>query len=232
MSHPADSRSPETSKDPRKIGKWARVYAQNRSLGVVVFHGDFSGPLCGHRRVVLFRRHGLSLRPMAPFLLVHGDLNRRSGSHCVSFHTPMGRQTDRADHRAALRRGRASPARTASVPAAVKWIGGLLGTTFGFCILASVVLGFLDVFPEKYMQPISAIYVVPFLVALWLLHAPCRWAYYASLARTLCPARDFDHCGGPDPVLRPLGFAQHAHSHGWLRAACRFNCPYLQPVCT
>ena len=36
MSKPTDSQSPETSDDPRKIGKWARVYAQNRSLGMVV----------------------------------------------------------------------------------------------------------------------------------------------------------------------------------------------------
>ena len=37
MGSPTNSRSPETSDDPRKLGKWVRVYAQNRSLGFVVW---------------------------------------------------------------------------------------------------------------------------------------------------------------------------------------------------
>ena len=36
MSPSTDSRSPKTPVDPRKIGKWARVYAQNRTLGIVM----------------------------------------------------------------------------------------------------------------------------------------------------------------------------------------------------
>jgi len=47
-----------------------------------------------------------------------------------------------------------------------------LVATFLVCVPATVVLGFLGVFPEKYMQPVSAIYVVPFLVILWLLMRP------------------------------------------------------------
>jgi hypothetical protein len=37
MSRPANLQSAETSNESREIGKWTRVYAQNRSLGVVVF---------------------------------------------------------------------------------------------------------------------------------------------------------------------------------------------------
>jgi hypothetical protein len=53
-----------------------------------------------------------------------------------------------------------------------KLVGWCLMATFFVCILATAVLGFLDVFPEKYMQPVSAIYLVPFLVILWLLMRP------------------------------------------------------------
>jgi hypothetical protein len=53
-----------------------------------------------------------------------------------------------------------------------KWLMGLLGATFGTCILASVVLSGLYGLPEKYMQPISAIYCVPFLLGLWVLQRP------------------------------------------------------------
>jgi len=48
----------------------------------------------------------------------------------------------------------------------------LLLAGFGGCVLASVVLGFLGVIPVACMQPVSALFVVPFLVALTLLMRP------------------------------------------------------------
>lgn len=47
------------------------------------------------------------------------------------------------------------------------WVAGLI---FGSCVLASVALG--DYIPIEYMQPISAIYVVPFLVFQYFLQRP------------------------------------------------------------
>jgi hypothetical protein len=51
------------------------------------------------------------------------------------------------------------------------WAGVLAGC-FGTCVLASVAAGFVFYIPFQYMQPISALYVVPFLVGLWLLMRP------------------------------------------------------------
>lgn len=41
-----------------------------------------------------------------------------------------------------------------------------------------VVFGVLGVFPQRYMQPISAIYTVPFLIVLWLLLRPAVSAVF------------------------------------------------------
>ena len=53
-------------------------------------------------------------------------------------------------------------------PAAV----ALLLVGFGGCVLTSVVLGLLGMMPDAYMQPVSALYVVPFLVTLTFLMRP------------------------------------------------------------
>jgi hypothetical protein len=53
-----------------------------------------------------------------------------------------------------------------------KRIGKVLAVAFGTCILASVVLLPLCGNPDKYMQPISVIYCVPFMVGIWLLQRP------------------------------------------------------------
>ncbi len=42
----------------------------------------------------------------------------------------------------------------------------LAGFVFMFCVFASVALGFLRLYPIRYMQPVSALYVVPFLCCL------------------------------------------------------------------
>jgi hypothetical protein len=53
------------------------------------------------------------------------------------------------------------------------WLIAGLGLAFGACVVGSVILGVAGYLPTgKYMQPISAVYVVPFLVALNLLMRP------------------------------------------------------------
>ena len=43
---------------------------------------------------------------------------------------------------------------------------------FGSCVVASVTLGIFGYIPIRYMQPVSAIYMVPFLVVIWFLIRP------------------------------------------------------------
>ena len=62
-----------------------------------------------------------------------------------------------------------------SVPKSMKkkkWIGYVVAMVFGSCVFTSVILGLLGYLPIKYMQPVSAIYIVPFLVFLYLWQRP------------------------------------------------------------
>jgi hypothetical protein len=63
---------------------------------------------------------------------------------------------------------------TISTPRADRsWLILALAAAFGLCVLGSVILGVMGYLPtDKYMQPISALYVVPFLVALLFLMRP------------------------------------------------------------
>ena len=42
---------------------------------------------------------------------------------------------------------------------------------FIFCVLASVLLGMMGFFPIRYMQPVSALYIIPFFVYVGIRHA-------------------------------------------------------------
>jgi hypothetical protein len=66
---------------------------------------------------------------------------------------------------------------SASIPAPesmkkTKWLGYLVALIFGSCVIGSVILGGKGFFPLKYMQPISALYVVPFTVFLYFWQRP------------------------------------------------------------
>ena len=55
---------------------------------------------------------------------------------------------------------------------AIVTTGLALVVGFGACVTASVVLGMLGYIPDQYMQPVSALYAVPFLVLLIVLKRP------------------------------------------------------------
>jgi hypothetical protein len=168
MSGPTDSQSPETSNDPRHIGRWARAYAQNRGLGLVVFQLIF---------LLLFV--SISVPSLvAPFAYHAGQwwlfgsclmILIAAMTFTVYFSVPRwgGKLLERITGR--LYAGDGSARLTPPHSRARRWLAALLGTMFVACIVASIVLGAVLQIPEKYMQPISAIYVVPFVVGLVLL---------------------------------------------------------------
>jgi len=53
-----------------------------------------------------------------------------------------------------------------------KWVGQVVGLVFGLCVISSVFLGGKYNTLIKYMQPVSALYVVPFLVFLYFWQRP------------------------------------------------------------
>jgi len=160
--------SSERDDDVREIPKWAQRYAQNRTLPLVVFFGIFIFGSCmfGGLSLLTVLAYVLGQRTLAAVgvlallgwtafwiwfsffgaarLMGHMAkwLYRREGQ--VSPEQPLG-----------LVQGRSA-----------MWVA----FAFAFCVLASVVLDFLGYIPERLMQPISAIYIVPFMLYLgWTL---------------------------------------------------------------
>jgi hypothetical protein len=80
-----------------------------------------------------------------------------------------GKLMERVVQRLYAREGRVA----LSAPGERKKVWGLvLAGCFGTCIIVSVVMSFVLDIPVKYLQPISALYVVPFLIGLWFLMRP------------------------------------------------------------
>ncbi len=173
-------RSSGRDDDVREISKWAQRYAQNRTLPMVVFLGIFVFGFCmfgglsyltvwayvnGNRVMA-----GASILALCAFAVwwlwfsfvggtrimrrISERLYRGEGS--VSVGLPLG-------------------------PEATRPPPTLIGFVFMFCVLASVGLGLLGFLPIRYMQPISALYVVPFMLYLGMRLRPvgspfiCLW---------------------------------------------------------
>jgi hypothetical protein len=169
MNRPETSPTPEPLENPRKIGKWARVYAQNRTLGVVVILVFFViywaavvlGGMAYHQGMWILS--GVCMAIVAVSLIL-----------ILCFSVPRWGQkiTTWLTERLYARDGNAVVAPPCTPGR--RWIGGLLAGAFGTCILGSILLeaqGIISI-PEAYRQPVSAIYCVPFLVALWWLQRP------------------------------------------------------------
>ncbi len=157
-------------KDPQGISKWARAYARNRSLGVVVLMIIF---------VVLSVAIGGSsylaavafLSGSMPLLLLSIALFMSAIGALIYLSVPKwgGKFQQRVVQRLYAREGNVA----LSAPGERKRVWGqVLGGCLGICVIASVVMSFVLDIPVKYMQPISALYVVPFLVGLWFLMRP------------------------------------------------------------
>ena len=171
MSPSADSRSPKTPDDTRKIGKWARVYAQNRSLGMVVmmvisFALFLAISIPSYYGGMAYRAGQwplfwlcIAVSSIAMAATLYLSVPRWGGKLAEGITKRLYAEEGKVQLAPPCTRGRS-------------WMGTLLAVTFGGCILTSVVLGVMGFLPLRYMQPISAIYSVPFLVGLWLLMRP------------------------------------------------------------
>ncbi|MGD0112713.1 MAG: hypothetical protein ABSD48_12710 [Armatimonadota bacterium] len=154
---------PDVNQDIRELPAWARRYAQNQTVPVLVFQAVFV--------VAAAALGGLSYLTGWAYVYHHRVLSLASLVALIGFAawwvwfsvfgaTGLIRQI--AWH---LTRGSgvASLGRP-SFPAARP--PGLVGLAFFLCVVASVVLGFMGWVPMRYMQPMSAIYVVPFMIYL------------------------------------------------------------------
>ncbi|UCC69028.1 MAG: hypothetical protein JSV79_03655 [Armatimonadota bacterium] len=157
-----DDSAGEADDGVREIPTWARRYAQNLTLPVVVSLVIFAVASCmfgglsyltawayvNDKRVLA----GASMLVLCAFAVSWVWFSFVGGTRIMRQITKQ------------LYRGEGS----ASVgpplgPGAMSHPPTLIGFVFMFCVLASVGLGLLGFLPTRYMQPISAVYVVPFL---------------------------------------------------------------------
>jgi hypothetical protein len=174
--------------EAKQMQHWVRRYAQNRSL-----------PVLFNLAVFLLLWIGISLPSY------WGGLAYRSGNTAVfavclvvlvfallltiyvSVPRWGGRRLQKVGEKLYANEGRVTIAAGTSKP---RWWGVALAAAFLICVTGNVVLSVLGYLPDgKYQQPISAIYCVPFLVALNLLIWPAT---------------------GYIPLLWPLLYAVHA----------------------
>jgi len=151
--------------DPGEIGKWTRRYGQTRTIPFV---------LTMALSIFLFAAiGGLSYLSGQAFragntLLFHICLPALGvvlvGLFWFSIPRWGGKAMQRLAERIYAKEGTVTlpPAK----PAVPKWVQIVVGVIFGACIVASIHLSRAFSWPIKYMQPISAIYCVPFMVFL------------------------------------------------------------------
>ena len=150
---------------------WSRAYAQNRSLPVllylVAYGGIFMlmfGLAAGGGMAGKAGHPALAVLASIGFFAVYGLL-------MTLVFSKRGRRWIEAQlQRPYAKEGsvRIKSNRRAEHPV----LGYTVGALFGACITAEVVLGLLDYLPLRLMQPISALYCVPFMVFLWWWQRP------------------------------------------------------------
>jgi hypothetical protein len=167
MNRPAATQSNETSKDSRKISKWSRIYAQNRSLGMAVNMLLFL-MLCAAICVPACLGGLAYIKGYWLLLAISILLEVAAIIALIYFSTPRwgGKLMERITEQLYAGEGcaRLVPPHTHSRSYLIKFAGVI----FVGCVIASVALDGLGFIPHQYMQPVSAIYVVPFLVILVL----------------------------------------------------------------
>ena len=167
-----EKRGQETVGDLRQMGKLARVCAQqNRARFLAVFLVMF---------VILF----LSISGGSYFCafawhegymwLFWACMAWLSAAMVGVIYFSVSQWGGKAIERIAQRLYARDGAVALNVPCSVQrtYLMIPLGITFFVCVLLSVALGFAGLIPIEYMQPVSASYCVPFMVALVLLQRP------------------------------------------------------------
>jgi hypothetical protein len=157
--------------EAKQMQHWVRRYAQNRSLPVLVNLAVFlllwiAISVPSYWGGVAYRSGDTLLLAICLVALVFAVM----AMIYVSIPRWGGRRLEQIGQKLYANEGRVTIAAGAGKP---RWWGAALAAAFLTCVTGSVILGILGYLPDgKYMQPISAVYVVPFLVALNFLMRP------------------------------------------------------------
>jgi len=167
MTRGAEKQTDAQDQDIREIPTWVRRYAENRTLPVVanlvIFLVGFLGIgglsyltawayVSGHRELAAVSM--LFLAAILVFWLWYSFV----GGAAI---------TRRITERLYRAEGQVSTGVSPEMVGREAWTRfPVVGFLFMFCIVAHVGLGFMGVLPIRYMQPVSALYVVPLLLYL------------------------------------------------------------------
>jgi len=156
----------------KEIPKWTRKYAQNRTFPVMI---ALAINLCLFAGIAIpsyfggkaYMSGNLVLFWICIFVVAVAMIS------LAFFCVPKcgGKFIERISRRLYNREGDV----LISVPETIKkkqWVGYVVAMVFGSCVLITVILGLLGYLSIEYMQPVSALYVVPFLVFLYLWQRP------------------------------------------------------------
>ena len=163
---------PQDAEKLKEIPKWTRKYAQNRTIPFLIFFAIY---LCLSAGIGIpsyfggkaYRSGNLVLFWICIFVLAVAMTS------LAFFCVPKwgGKFIERISRRLYNREGDV----LISIPETIKkkiGVGYVVAMVFGTCVFISVILGLLGYLPIKYMQPVSALYVVPFLVFLYIWQRP------------------------------------------------------------
>lgn len=164
-----DSPTPPAPKEAQQLTRWTRRYLQSRNMAVIiamlffVFLWFFG---VGTNLLLAWGIH--ANHPLLVSVGAVGETLWLAAIVFISVPPWGGRFFARCAARYYQREGDAElPA--PSTPHRPKWVTYVVAGLFGLAILTTVFLGNRGVLPDpgKYMQPVGAVYVVPFLVFLW-----------------------------------------------------------------
>jgi hypothetical protein len=156
----------------KEIPKWTRKYAQNRTFPVMI---ALAINLCLFAGIAIpsyfggkaYMSGNLVLFWICIFVVAVAMIS------LAFFCVPKwgGKFIERISKRLYNREGDV----LISIPETIRkkqWVGYVVAMIFGSCALITVILGLLGYLSIEYIQPVSALYVVPFLVFLYLWQRP------------------------------------------------------------
>ena len=156
----------------KEIPKWTRKYAQNRTIpfliSLTIFSCLFAGiAIPSYFGGIAYRNGNMVLFCISIFVLIISMI-------CMII-ISVPKLGSKIIKRITQRVYAGEGSILISVPESMKkkkWVGYVFAMVFGSCVFISVILGLLGYLSIKYMQPFSALYVVPFLVFLYLWQRP------------------------------------------------------------
>ena len=162
MREGVEKQGSEQDHDIRSIPTWTRRYAQSRTLPMVAFFVIYVAGAAAFGGLSYLTAwayvSGQRTLAVASMLLLSGFAAWWLWFSFVGARGIFRRITQR------LYRNEGEVSLGPSPEANMPRVAPAVGFLFAFCVIATVGLGLLGVFPIRYMQPVSALYTLPFLV--------------------------------------------------------------------